>query len=66
MAELLAEYRQGHEQGIALINSTPDDVLSKEIWNFQEGTSPVLEVIQAGAAEHDMGHLDEVEAALRG
>ena len=66
MAELLAEYRQGRERGIQVMESTPDEVLSKEIWNFQEGTSPVLEVIQAGAAEHDMGHLDEVEAALRG
>ena len=66
MAELLAEYRQGREQGIQVMESTPDDVLSKEIWNFQEGTSPVLEVIQRGAAEHDMGHLDEVESALRG
>jgi len=66
MAELLAEYRQGREQGIQVMESTPDEVLSKEIWNFQEGTSPVLEVIQRGAAEHDMGHLDEVESALRG
>ena len=66
MAELLAEYRQGREQGIQVMESTPDEVLSKEIWNFQEGTSPVLEVIQTGAAEHDMGHLDEVESALRG
>ena len=66
MTELLAEYRQGREQGIQVMESTPDEVLSKEIWNFQEGTSPVLEVIQRGAAEHDMGHLDEVEAALRG
>jgi hypothetical protein len=66
MAELLAEYRQGRERGIQVMESTSDEVLAKEIWNFQEGTSPVLEVIQRGAAEHDMGHLDEVESALRG
>jgi len=66
MAELLAEFRQGREQGIQVMESAPDEVLSKEIWNFQEGTSPVLEVIQRGAAEHDMGHLDEVESALKG
>ena len=29
LEELLAEFRQGHEQGIALMESTPDEVLER-------------------------------------
>jgi len=67
MAELLAEFRQGHEAGIALINSTPDDVLNKQMPDpFRGGMSTALDMIQGSGAEHEAGHLDEVEAVLRG
>ena len=67
MAELLAEFRQGHEAGIALINSTPDEVLNKEMPDpFRGGMSTALDMIQGSGTEHEAGHLDEVEAVLRG
>ena len=67
MAELLAEFRQGHEAGIALINSTADEVLNKEMPNpFAGGMSTALGMIKGSCAEHEGEHLDEVEAVLRG
>ena len=67
MAELLAEFRQGHEAGIALINSTPDDLLGKQLPDpFRGGMATPLEMIQHSCAEHEAGHLDEVESVLSG
>ena len=67
MAELLAEFRQGHEQGITLIDSTPDDVLNKQLPDpFRGGMSTPLEMIESSCSGHEGDHLDEVESALRG
>ena len=67
MAELLAEFRQGHEAGIAMINSTPDDVLEKKLPDpFRGGMSTPLEMIQGSCSGHEGEHLDEVESVLRG
>jgi len=66
LEELLAEFRQGHEQGIALMESTPDEVLEKKMPDpFRGGMSTALEMIQGSCAEHEAGHLDDVVAALR-
>ena len=66
LEELLVEFRQGHEQGIALMESTPDDVLEKKMPDpFRGGMSTALEMIQGSCAEHEAGHLDDVVAALR-
>jgi hypothetical protein len=66
MAELLTEFRQGHEQGIALINSTADEVLNKQMPDpFRGGMSTALGMIKGSCAEHEADHLDEVEAVLR-
>jgi len=65
MAELLAEFRKGHEQGITLIDSTPDDVLNKQLPDpFRGGMSTPLEMIQSSCSGHEGTHLDEVEAVL--
>jgi len=67
MAELLAEFRKGHEQGITLIDSTPDDVLEKKLPDpFRGGMATPLEMIQSSCSGHEGDHLDEVESALRG
>lgn len=66
LKELVDEFRQGHEAGVKLIESTADDLLAKEIPNFRGGTSPVLEVIRMAGAEHENGHLDDIENALKG
>jgi uncharacterized protein (TIGR03083 family) len=67
LEELLAEFRQGHEQGIALMESTPDEVLTKEMPDpFRGGMATALAMIQGSCAEHEAGHLDDVVAALRG
>ena len=67
MAELLAEFRKGHEQGITLIDTTPDDVLEKKLPDpFRGGMSTPLEMIQGSCSGHEGEHLDEVEAVLKG
>jgi hypothetical protein len=67
MAELLAEFRKGHEQGITLIDSTPDDVLNKQLPDpFRGGMSTPLEMIQSSCSGHEGEHLDQVEAVLKG
>jgi hypothetical protein len=67
MAELLAEFRKGHEQGITLIDTTPDDVLEKKLADpFRGGMATPLEMIQNSCSGHEGEHLDEVESVLRG
>jgi hypothetical protein len=67
LKELVEEFRQGHEQGIALIQAAADDLLGKQIPNpFAGGMSTPLEMIRMSCCEHEAGHLDEVEAALKG
>jgi hypothetical protein len=67
LKELLEEFRQGHEQGIALIQAAADDLLGKQIANpFAGGMSTPLEMIKMSCCEHEAGHLDEVQGALKG
>jgi hypothetical protein len=66
LKELLEEYRQGHEQGIALIQAAADDLLNRQMPNpFAGGMSTTLEMIRTSCCDHEAGHLDEVEAALK-
>ncbi len=64
--ELLEEYRAGHDAGMKAVEAASDDLLAKEVFNFQGGTSPVLEVIQNSATGHENEHLDDIERALKG
>jgi hypothetical protein len=67
LQELVSEFRKGHEAGITLIDSTPDDVLNKQLPDpFRGGMSTPLEMIQSSCSGHEGDHLDEVESALRG
>jgi hypothetical protein len=67
LQELVSEFRKGHEQGVALIDSTPDDVLEKKLADpFAGGIATPLEMIQNSCSGHESGHLDEVESVLRG
>lgn len=67
LKELLDEFRRGHEQGIAMLRSAADDLLNKQMPDpFRGGMSTPLEMIKGSCCEHEAGHLDEVEAALKG
>ncbi len=64
--ELVAELRQGHEQGVQLIGTTPDDVLLKKMPDpFQGGMSTALEMIQGSVADHEAQHLMDIARVLR-
>ena len=68
LPELVAEFRQGHEASIVMIDTTPDEVLFKKAVNpFRGGImSTTLEMIQGSVADHESEHLDDIVAALRG
>ena len=66
LLDLLAEFRQGHEKGVALINATPDEVLEKKVADpFMGGMSTALELILNSCSDYEGMHLDDVVAALR-
>ncbi len=64
--ELLAEFRQGHEQGVKAIGDTPDDVLTFQMPNpFAGGMSCALEMIAGSCGDHEAQHLMDIAQALR-
>lgn len=64
--DLLAEFRKGHEQGVELIASTPDDVLTKKMPNpFEGGMSSALEMIHGSCGDHEAQHMMDISQALR-
>jgi hypothetical protein len=64
--ELLAEFRQGHEKGVEMIASTPDEVLTFKMPNpFEGGMSTALEMISGSCGDHEAQHLMDVAQALR-
>ena len=66
LLDLLAEFRQGHEKGVALINATPDEVLEKKVADpFMGGMSTALELILNSCSDYEGMHLDDLVAALR-
>ncbi|HUS81649.1 MAG TPA: DinB family protein [Dehalococcoidia bacterium] len=65
--DLLAEFRKGHEQGVELIASTPDEVLTKKMPNpFEGGMSSALEMIGGSCGDHEAQHMMDIAQALRG
>ena len=67
LQELVSEFRKGHEAGIALVNSTADDLLNKQMPDpFRGGMATPLEMIQNSCSGHEGDHLDEVESVLKG
>lgn len=66
VAEIMKEFRNTHEVGIRTVESTGDDVLARQIPSFLGGTASVLEVLMASGSEHEMGHMEDIERALRG
>ncbi len=66
VAEIMQEFRNSHEGGIRTVEATGDDVLARQIPTFEGGEASVLEVLMASGSEHEMGHMDDIERALRG
>jgi hypothetical protein len=64
--DLLAEFRQGHEQGCQAIAATPDDVLSFQMPNpFAGGMSCALDMIAGSCGDHEAEHLMDITNALK-
>jgi uncharacterized protein (TIGR03083 family) len=64
--EVLAEFRTGHEASIKAVEATPDDLLAKQVPNFEGGMSALGDMIWGSATEHEAAHLDDLERALGG
>jgi hypothetical protein len=61
--ELLAEFRQVHEDLIAKVQTMPDDLLERTIPRAQ-GPIPISEALRGGGGTHSINHTIEVEKAL--
>lgn len=66
LEEVLAEFRTGHEASIKAVEAAPDDLLAKQVPNFEGGMSALADLIRESATEHEAAHLDDLERALRG
>jgi uncharacterized protein (TIGR03083 family) len=64
LEEILAEFRTGHEASIKAVESAPDDLLLKQVPNFEGGMSALADLIRESATEHEAAHLDDLEKAL--
>ena len=61
--ELLAEFRQVHEDLIAKVQALPDEQLERTIPRAQ-GSIPISEALSGGGGRHSINHTIEVEKAL--
>ena len=64
LEEILAEFRAGHEASIKAVEAAPDDLLAKQVPNFEGGMSVLADMIWGSATEHEAAHLDDLEKAL--
>jgi len=66
LEEILAEFRAGHEASIKAVEAAPDDLLAKQVPNFEGGMSVLADMIWGSATEHEAAHLDDLEKTLGG
>ena len=64
--EIMAEFRTGHESSIKAVESAPDDLMAKQVPDFSGGMLALADLIKGSATDHEAGHLDDLEKALRG
>jgi uncharacterized protein (TIGR03083 family) len=64
LEEILAELRAGHEASIKAVEAAPDDLLLKQVPNFEGSMSALADLIWGSATEHEAAHLDDLEKAL--
>jgi len=64
--DVMAELRAGHGASIKAVESAPDDLLLKQVPNFEGGMSPLADLIKGAATDHEAEHLDDLAKALRG
>ena len=61
--DLVAEFRAGHEASIKALHEASDDLLAQEVQS-DVGVTLLADMLYITAAEHDAGHLDDLERAL--
>jgi uncharacterized protein (TIGR03083 family) len=64
--EIMAEFRAGHESSIKAVESAADDLMTKQVPDFSGGMLALADLIKGSATDHEAGHLDDLEKALRG
>ncbi len=65
LEEIIAELRAGHESSIRAVESAPDDLMARQVPDFSGGMSALADLIKGSATDHEAGHLDDLEKALR-
>lgn len=66
VGEIMQEFRDSHAGGIRVLESAADDVLARQIPSLLGGMAPAIDAIKVSGSDHEMGHLDDIERALRG
>jgi uncharacterized protein (TIGR03083 family) len=66
LEEIMAEFRAGRESSIKAVESAPDDLMAKQVPDFSGGMLALADLIKGAATDHETGHLDDLEKALRG
>lgn len=66
LEEIMAEFRAGHESSIKAVESAADDLMAKQVPDFSGGMLALANLIKGAATDHETGHLDDLEKALRG
>jgi uncharacterized protein (TIGR03083 family) len=66
LEEIMAEFRAGHESSIKAVESAPDELMAKQVPDFSGGMLALADLIKGAATDHETGHLDDLEKALRG
>ena len=61
--ELLAEFRQVHEQLIQRVSDTPDETLGKTIMG-PRGETTFADMLKGSGGMHSMNHAEEVDEAI--
>jgi len=65
LEEIMAEFRAGHESSMKAVESAADDLMAKQVPDFSGGMLALADLIKGAATDHETGHLDDLEKALR-
>ena len=64
LGDVLQEFRTGHDAGTKAVEGASDELMAKQVPNFEGGMSSLADLIQGASTGHEAGHLDDVERAL--
>ncbi len=65
VGDLVAEFRAGYEASIKAVEAASDELLAKQVPNFEGGISSLAELAIVFPTGHTADHLNDIDRALR-